>query len=34
MNKEIITSPRTGDSCIHVKHKSGLDIYTALLEVQ
>ena len=27
MNKEIITSPRTGDSCIHVKHKSGLDIY-------
>lgn len=26
-NKEIITSSRTGDSCIHVKHKSGLDIY-------
>lgn len=25
--KEIITSKRTGDSCIHVKHKSGLDIY-------
>lgn len=25
--KEIITSTRTGDSCIHVKHKSGLDIY-------
>lgn len=24
--KEIITSKRTGDSCIHVKHKSGLDI--------
>ena len=27
MNREIITSSRTGDSCIHVKHKSGLDIY-------
>ncbi len=27
MKKEIITSSRTGDSCIHVKHKSGLDIY-------
>ena len=27
MNKEIITSERTGESCIHVKHKSGLDIY-------
>jgi predicted Zn-dependent peptidase len=27
MNKEIITSRRTGDSCIHVKHSSGLDIY-------
>ncbi len=26
-NKEIITSKRTGDSCIHVKHKSGLDIF-------
>ena len=25
--KEILTSSRTGDSCIHVKHKSGLDIY-------
>lgn len=25
--KEIITSKRTGDSCIYVKHKSGLDIY-------
>ena len=24
--KEIITSKCTGDSCIHVKHKSGLDI--------
>ncbi len=27
MNKEILTSSRTGDSCIHVKHSSGLDIY-------
>ena len=27
MKKEIITSKRTGDSCIHVKHSSGLDIY-------
>lgn len=24
--KEILTSRRTGDTCIHVKHKSGLDI--------
>ncbi|MBQ8296354.1 MAG: insulinase family protein [Ruminococcus sp.] len=27
MENKILTSPRTGDSCIHVKHKSGLDIY-------
>lgn len=27
MEKNILTSSRTGDSCIHVKHKSGLDIY-------
>lgn len=27
MEKNILTSPRTGDSCIHVKHKSGLDVY-------
>lgn len=27
MKKEIITSRLTGDSCIHVKHSSGLDIY-------
>ena len=27
MVKEVITSPKTGDSCIHVKHSSGLDIY-------
>lgn len=27
--KEILSSSRTGDSCIHVKHKSGLDIYIA-----
>ena len=26
-DREIITSKRTGDSCIHVKHKSGLDVY-------
>ncbi len=27
MNKELISSERTGECCIHVKHKSGLDIY-------
>ncbi len=27
MDKELIKSELTGDSCIHVKHKSGLDIY-------
>ncbi len=27
MEKNIITSPRTGDKCVHVKHSSGLDIY-------
>lgn len=27
MEINIIKSERTGDSCIHVKHKSGLDIY-------
>lgn len=27
MKKEIISSKITGDSCIHVKHSSGLDIY-------
>lgn len=27
MEKNIIKCERTGDSCIHVKHKSGLDIY-------
>ena len=27
--KEILSSSHTGDSCIHVKHKSGLDIYIA-----
>ena len=27
--KEILSSSRTGDSCIHVKHKSGLDIFIA-----
>lgn len=27
MNKEILTSKRTNDSCIHVKHESGLNIY-------
>ena len=29
MMKEILSSSHTGDSCIHVKHKSGLDIYIA-----
>ncbi len=27
MEKNILTSQQTGDSCVHVKHKSGLDIY-------
>lgn len=27
MEKELIRSERTGDSCVHVKHRSGLDIY-------
>ena len=27
MEKNILTSQRTGDKCIHVKHRSGLDIY-------
>lgn len=27
MEKNILTSAATGDSCIHVKHQSGLDIY-------
>lgn len=27
MEKNILTSTRTGDSCIHVKHSSGLNIY-------
>ncbi|MBE6857386.1 MAG: insulinase family protein [Ruminococcus sp.] len=27
MEKRIITSPKTGDSCVYVKHPSGLDIY-------
>ncbi|WP_303834211.1 EF-P 5-aminopentanol modification-associated protein YfmH [Ruminococcus flavefaciens] len=27
MEKEILTGARTGDSCIRVKHSSGLDIY-------
>lgn len=27
MEKDILKSPRTGDSCIHVKHPSGLEIY-------
>ena len=26
-NQEIITSPRDGQSCLHVKHETGLDIY-------
>lgn len=27
MEKNILTSSRTGDQCIHVKHSSGLDVY-------
>lgn len=27
MEKNILTSSRTGDKCIHVKHSSGLDVY-------
>lgn len=27
MEKNILTSPQTGDKCIHVKHSSGLDIF-------
>lgn len=27
MEKKILKSPQTGDSCVHVKHSSGLDIY-------
>ena len=27
MEKNILTSKITGDSCIHVKHPSGLNIY-------
>ncbi|MGN0575522.1 MAG: EF-P 5-aminopentanol modification-associated protein YfmH [Ruminococcus sp.] len=27
MEKNILTSSRTGDRCIHVKHSSGLDVY-------
>ncbi|MDE6666274.1 MAG: insulinase family protein, partial [Ruminococcus sp.] len=32
MEKNVIKSSRTGDSCIHVKHKSGLDIYICEME--
>lgn len=32
MNKEIIKCRRTDDSCVHVKHKSGLDIYICKME--
>lgn len=32
MEKNILTSPQTGDSCIHVKHSSGLDIYICEME--
>ncbi len=32
MEKKVITSQRTGDSCIYVKHKSGLDIYICEME--
>lgn len=32
MEKKILTSPQTGDQCIYVKHKSGLDIYICEME--
>lgn len=32
MEKNVIKSSRTGDSCIHVKHRSGLDIYICEME--
>lgn len=32
MEKNVIKSSRTGDNCIHVKHKSGLDIYICEME--
>ncbi len=32
MEKKILSSPRTGDSCIYVKHPSGLDIYICEME--
>ncbi|MDE5770753.1 MAG: insulinase family protein [Ruminococcus sp.] len=32
MEKNVIESLRTGDSCIHIKHKSGLDIYICEME--
>lgn len=32
MEKKILTSPQTGDQCVYVKHKSGLDIYICEME--
>ncbi|MDE6780086.1 MAG: insulinase family protein [Ruminococcus sp.] len=32
MEKKILTSQHTGDQCIYVKHKSGLDIYICEME--
>ena len=32
MNKKILTSSKTGDNCIYVKHSSGLDIYICEME--
>lgn len=32
MNKEILTSSKTGDNCVYVKHPSGLDIYICEME--
>ncbi|MCM1506096.1 MAG: insulinase family protein [Ruminococcus flavefaciens] len=32
MEKKILTSQQTGDKCIYVKHKSGLDIYICEME--
>lgn len=32
MEKKILTSPQTGDKCVYVKHRSGLDIYICEME--
>lgn len=32
MNKKILTSSKTGDKCVYIKHPSGLDIYVCEME--